>query len=161
MIKKRTQLCTTIIVMLLVVIALPTHASEHGIPEHGQPALEGYSPVSYHEKGHPEMGSSRYQSTHEGNVYWFASSEQKKAFDKAPAAYAPTFPRSCPYNLAQGRLETVDPTNFKIVDGQLLLFHRSPEQDGRQQWEESVVHDRITEKELLRRAKSNFIDLKF
>lgn len=156
-----TQMYSAIILLVLLVTALPTHASNHEIPEPGQPALEGYSPVSYHEKGHPEMGSSKYRSTYEGNVYWFTSAGQKEAFDKAPAAYAPTFPRSCPYNLTQGRLETVDPTNFKIVDGQLLLFHRSPEQDGRQRWEESVVQNRITEKELLRRAKSNFIDLKF
>ncbi|MBE0486961.1 YHS domain-containing (seleno)protein [Marinobacter sp.] len=161
MIIKHTQLCTAILVMLLAVTALPTHASGHGTAEHGQPVLEGYSPVSYHEQGHPEMGFRKHQSMYQGNVYWFTSAEQKKKFDASPSAYAPTFPHSCPYNLAQGRLETVDPTNFKIVDGQLLLFHRSTEQDGRQRWEESVVNNRITEKELLRRAKSNFIDLKF
>jgi hypothetical protein len=63
--------------------------------------------------------------------------------------------------ISTGRIETNDPTIFKIVDGQLLLFHSSPEQDGRKRWEESLVNTGITEKELLRRAKSNFIDLKF
>ncbi|MET4026405.1 hypothetical protein ABIE59_001931 [Marinobacter sp. MBR-99] len=161
MIRISRRICSATLLTLLCITALTTHASEHGLTEHGQPALEGFSPVSYHEKGHPEMGLKKHRSIHKGNVYWFTSAEQKKTFDAAPGEYAPTFPRSCPYNLAKGRVETVDPTNFKIVDGQLLLFHRSPDQDGLQRWEESVVKDRITEKELLRRAKSNFIDLKF
>ncbi|PKM04118.1 MAG: hypothetical protein CVV16_06355 [Gammaproteobacteria bacterium HGW-Gammaproteobacteria-6] len=86
MTQKNSHLCKTLFVMLALVIASPAHASRHGIPEHGQPALEGYSPVSYYEKGRPELGSSHYRSAYEGNVYWFTSAKQKAVFDKAPAA---------------------------------------------------------------------------
>ena len=161
MINYRIEMRSVIFLMLLLAPAMIVHASDHGIAEHTQPALEGYSPVSYYEKGRPEVGSRKYQSTYQGNVYWLTSAEQKKMFDDDPAAYGPIFPRSCPFNLALGRLESVDPANFKIVDGQLLLFHRSPRQDGLKKWEESLVNGEITETELLRRAKSNFIKLKF
>jgi hypothetical protein len=134
MTKHRLQIYSVIVMVLLLGSALTTHASDHGIAGNNQPALEGYSPVSYYAQGHPEAGSRKYQSAYEGNVYWFTSAKQKKTFDADPSAYAPIFPHSCPYNLAQGRQETVDPTNFKIVDGQLLLFHRSPAQDGRKEW---------------------------
>ena len=160
MIKYCVRVTTAIFAMLLLIPTLTAHAADNEVV-HEQPALEGYSPVSYHEQGHPERGSRDHQSAYQGNVYWLTSAAQKNAFDANPGAYAPSFPRSCPYNLAQGRQETIDPTNFKIVDGQLLLFHRSTERDGRRQWEESISSSRITEKELLRRAKSNFIDLKF
>ncbi|WP_420390064.1 YHS domain-containing (seleno)protein [Marinobacter sp.] len=161
MIAHRMQVHSALVLILFLLLAVNAHAADHEIAAQGQPALEGYSPVSYFEQGQPERGSRNFQSTFQGNLYWFTSAEQKKRFDAAPSAYAPTFPRSCPYNLAQGRLETVDPTSFKIVDGQLLLFHSSPEQDGRQKWEDSIVNTEITEKELLRRAKSNIINLKF
>jgi hypothetical protein len=155
------QMRSAILLILLLAPAMIAHASGHGIAEHAQPALEGYSPVSYYENGRPEMGSRKYQSTYRGNVYWLTSAEQKTTFDDDPSAYEPTFPHNCPYNLSQGRLETVDPTNFKIVDGQLLLFHRSPEQDGRKRWEKSLANGGITDGELLRRAQSNFINLEF
>ncbi len=160
MIKHRVRVTAAIFTMLVLLPTLAAHAADNEVV-YGQPALEGYSPVSYHEQGHPEKGSRDHQSAYQGNVYWFTSAAQKNTFDANPAAYAPSFPRSCPYNLAQGRQETIDPTNFKIVDGQLLLFHKSAKQDGRKQWEESIVNSGITEKELLRRAESNFLYLEF
>tara|TARA_R110002096_G_scaffold112641_1_gene245246 strand:+ start:32546 stop:33028 length:483 start_codon:yes stop_codon:yes gene_type:complete len=160
MINHDLRVAATIFTILALMSALPAYAAENEAIR-AQLALEGYSPVSYYEQGHPEKGSRDHQSTYQGNVYWFTGAAQKDAFDANPTAYAPSFPRSCPYNLAQGRLETIDPTNFKIVDGQLLLFHRSTERDGLRQWEESISSSRITEKELLRRAKGNFLDLKF
>lgn len=160
MIKHCVRITAAILTILALMPALTAHAADN-VVVHGQPALEGYSPVSYYEQGHPEKGSRDHQSTYQGNVYWFTNAAQKKSFDANPSAYAPSFPRSCPYNLAQGRQETIDPTNFKIVDGQLLLFHKSSRQDGRKQWEESIVNSGITEKELLRRARSNFFNLEF
>ena len=160
MINHDLRVAATIFTILALMSALPAYAADNEAIR-AQLALEGYSPVSYYEQGHPEMGSRDHQSTYQGNVYWFTSAAQKNTFDANPAAYAPLFPSSCPYNLAQGRLETIDPTNFKIVGGQLLLFHRSSKSDGRKQWEGAISSSRITEKELLRRAKSNFLDLKF
>ncbi|MBS3805357.1 MAG: hypothetical protein KGY54_12470 [Oleiphilaceae bacterium] len=160
MMKYSARLTAAIVTVLILIPTLTVHAADTEVVQ-GQPALEGYSPVSYYEQGHPEKGSRDYQSTYQGAVYWFTSAAEKNTFDANPSAFAPSFPRSCPYNLAQGRQAGIDPTNFKIVDGQLLLFHKSAAQNGRKQWEESIVDSGITEKELLRRAASNFIDLEF
>lgn len=160
MIKHPVKVTAAIFAMLLFMPTLALHAADSGTA-YEQPVLGGYSPVSYYEQGHPERGSRDYRSSYQGNLYWFTDKAQKRTFDANPAAYAPIFPRHCPYNLATGRQVGVDPTNFKIVDGQLLLFHRSAEQDGRERWEESISRSKITEKELLRRAESNFLKLNF
>ncbi|MFU8821102.1 MAG: YHS domain-containing (seleno)protein [Gammaproteobacteria bacterium] len=122
------------------------------------PALGGYSPVSYFEHGEPRLGSPEYQATHDGSVYYFTSAEQLERFLENPAAYAPAFPHHCPYNLALGRAAAIDPTNFRIVGGQLLIFHRSEEMDGLQKWN---GHDADEQEKLLERARGNFKLLRF
>jgi hypothetical protein len=46
-------------------------------------------------------------------------------------------------------------------DGQLLLFHRSAEHHGRKRWEKTVRSGAMTEREPIKRAQSNFINIKF
>ena len=156
----RARVTLAVLAMLLLIPTPSLHAADSGTA-YEQPVLEGYSPVSYYEQGQPERGSRDYRSRYQGNLYWFTNKAQKQTFDANPAVYAPIFPKHCPYNLATGREVGVDPTNFKIVDGQLLLFHRSTDQNGRKLWEETINRSKITEKELLRRAEINFIKLNF
>ena len=59
--------------------------------------------------------------------------------------------RSCPYSLAFGKILPLDPTNFKIVGDNLLLFHLSDDENGLQLWNDS----KISEDELMRRADAN------
>lgn len=66
------------------------------------------------------------------------------------------FPNHCPYHLTLGRAVAIDPTNYKILDGQLLIFHKSEEMDGLEKWNS---HD--DEQELLRRAKSTWTLMEF
>ena len=126
-----------------------------------EPAIEGYSPVSYFDEGKPERGSPEFTSTHEGELYYFTSAQQKRQFDMNPDAYAPTFPHNCPYNLAKGREVAIDPTNFKIVNGELLLFHKSPEQDGLVRWNKETSKEGVTEAQLMEKAQNNLLDLEF
>jgi len=113
-------------------------------------AIQGYSPVSYFEEGRPEKGSPQYTSTYDGKIYYFTSAKQRQTFEQDPEAYAPVFPNHCPYSLALGRAVAIDPTNFTIADGRLLLFHRSEEMNGLQGWR------RAEDKEaLLDRARRN------
>jgi len=126
-----------------------------------EPALEGYSPVSYFEEGEPERGKARFSSRYDGELYYFTSAQQKRRFDQDPEAYAPVFPKHCPWNLAKGREVAVDPTNYKIVNGKLLLFHKSPEQDGRKLWNREIRKDDVTEAQLMEKARSNLLDLSF
>ena len=118
-------------------------------------ALEGYSPVSYFTEGRPEKGKSAYAVVYKGHTYYFTDAGQQAMFEADPEAYAPVFPVHCPYNLALGRKAKIDPTNFKIVGGRLLLFHRTEEMDGRKRWNEHG-----DEQELMQRARGQWLLLR-
>jgi len=87
----------------------------------------GYSPVSYFEKNAAELGDASHSYVHEEQIYHFTSDEQIKLFKQDPKKYLPRYGRYCPYSLALGRRVAIDPTNFKIHNDQLLLFHSSVE----------------------------------
>ena len=148
---------TTIVALLATGWALlasaPLPAQDDEAP---RLAIEGYSPVSYFEEGHPEMGLQAFTAVYKNRTYRFTDAEQLEKFEADPEAYAPLFPNHCPYNLALGRKAKIDPTNFKIAGDDLLLFHRTEEMDGRKRWNEHEDQD-----ELLRRAESNYTLFEF
>lgn len=119
-------------------------------------AIKGYSPVSYFEHGRAEIGDSAYATIHNQRTYHFTSAEQLALFEGDPKRYAPKFPDHCPYNLALGRQAAIDPYNFRILDGHLLIFHRTEEMDGREAWE---THG--NDEELLERARSHYTLFRF
>lgn len=129
----------------------PLHAQESV-----EPAIAGYSPVSYFTKGAAEKGSPEYAVEHEGEVYFLTSREQMALFAENPEKYRPRH-KACPYSLAYGMVLPLDPTNFKIVGDNLLLFHRSEEKDALLEWNESE----LSEDELLRRADANVFLITF
>ncbi len=145
-------------VLLLVLMAAGAGAEDVVTPGEATLALGGYSPVSYFEHGEAQMGSPEHAAIHDGSVYYFTSAEQLERFLENPAGYAPAFPHHCPYNLALGRAAAIDPTNFRIVAGQLLIFHRSEKMDGLQKWNS---HDADEQEKLLERARGNFKLLRF
>lgn len=98
-------------------------------------AIEGYSPVSYFEKGIAEKGKSEFSVAYEGRTYYLSSEKQAGKFNRNPEKYKPLFD-VCPYSLKLGRNVSIDPTRFKIVDGNLLLFHNSEELDALKEWNE-------------------------
>ena len=120
------------------------------------PAIGGYSPVSYFTKNKAELGSPEFAVEHDGTVYYLASQEQVEIFEKNPNKYRPRH-RSCSYSLALGKILPLDPTNFKIVGDNLLLFHLSDDENGLQLWNDS----KISEDELMRRAEANWFRLRF
>lgn len=126
-------------------------------------ALRGYSPVSYFEVGRPERGLEQFSAVYQNRTYYFVDQAQLQTFKNDPEAYAPIFPEHCPYNLAMGREQPVDPVNYKIVGGQLLLFHSAsnPNNDGLVQWNRTVRSRDFTEQEMIERARSNLIELTF
>lgn len=126
-------------------------------PDREDPAIGGYSPVSYFDVGRPQRGSPEFASRYEDRTYWLVDADQQARFEATPETYAPLFPDHCPYNLTLGRQAAIDPQNFRIVDGALLLFHRSEELDGLEKWRESETD----EHELLRRARHLFTLFRF
>lgn len=125
------------------------------------PAIQGYSPVSYFTKNVAEKGSQKFMVEHKGKTYYMASARQVETFKQNPEKYIPLFGGFCPYSLTLGRQVAIDPTNFKIVDDALLLFHNSEELDGLKLWNKESNHQYLRERKLLERAKNNLLRLKF
>ena len=120
------------------------------------PAIGGYSPVSYFTENKAELGSYDFAVEHDGRVFFLTSQAQVEIFRKNPDKYRPRHD-VCAYSLAFGRIRPLDPTNFKIITGSLLLFHHSDDLDGLQEWNSS----KIIEEELLRRADFHVIEINF
>lgn len=139
----------TLIVALCCTVA--TAESEPPIP-----FINGYSPVSYFTKNIAEKGDPKFQVSHDGKLYHLTSAEQVEIFNQNPDKYRPRYD-VCPYSLSLGKKVPLDPTNFKVVTGTLLLFHKSEHVDGKQLWNDSGLSDQ----ELIERADKQFLLLEF
>ncbi len=95
----------------------------------------GYSLVSYFAKGIAEPGKPEFQVVYEDKIYYFASAEQMAVFEAAPEAFLPIFGEECAFGHSIEKEFPTDPTNFKIVDGELLLFLKNSEIDAKVLWE--------------------------
>jgi len=84
-------------------------------------AIQGYDPVAFFIQNKPVKGTAEFQSGYKGATYYFASSEDKAAFDAAPAKYEPQFGGYCAYGVSQGHLAPVKIEAFQIVNGRLLM----------------------------------------
>ena len=119
-------------------------------------AYEGYSLVSYFTENKAEKGSEEFSYILNNNAYYFTSEKQLKMFKKNPAKYAPRYD-FCSYGISVGKQLSLDPEKFKVVDGSLLLFHRSENFenddiiDGLSLWNQEAIDEDI-EMEMLRRA---------
>ncbi len=99
-------------------------------------AIEGYCPVSYFTDHKAVLGNPGHTSTHNGVDYRFASLSAKQAFDQNPERYTPAYGGWCAFGMAIQDKFPVDPTNFKIVDGRLMLFLRNANVDALARWEQ-------------------------
>lgn len=149
-----------LLVMLLTGLSASSVVAESQEPRTtipGEPAIDGCSPVSYFTKGIPEQGSAEFAVRIDGRTWYLASEHQRELFLEDPSSYLPRYGEYCPCNLALGRVQPIDPTSFRIVAGQLLLFHKSKEQDGLAAWKRSS----LSEQELMRRADARLKLLEF
>ena len=121
-----------------------------------QVAIEGYSPVSYFTKNKAEKGNPKFAVTHKEKTYHLTSAEQVKVFQADPDKYTPKFGQYCAYSLTLGRRMSIDPTSFKVLGDDLLLYHKSEEADGRAAWEKSD-----DEPKLVLEAQKQFTLLRF
>lgn len=87
-------------------------------------ALEGYDPVSYFIDLEPSEGDSDISANYKGVTYYFASGDNRNTFFNDPESYEPRYGGYCAYTMLDGDKQSVNPENYKIVDGQLLLFYR-------------------------------------
>ena len=109
------------------------YLNSNNIPSSGL-ALEGYCPVAYFAVDKAIRGKAEHASTYEGVTYHFVSSDAKDAFDKEPAKYVPAYGGWCAFGMAVEDKFPVDPTNFKIVDGRLMVFLKNKNVDALELW---------------------------
>ncbi len=105
----------------------------YNLPSSGV-ALEGYCPVAYFAVNKPVKGIVEHASTHNGVTYYLVSADAKKAFEASPEKYLPAFGGWCAFGMAVQDKFPVDPTNFRIVDGRLMLFLKNKNIDARELW---------------------------
>jgi YHS domain-containing protein len=129
----------------------PSRAYLHSynLPSSGV-VLEGYCPVAYFEAGKPVRGKAKYASTHNDVTYYFVSNGARKMFDANPEKYVPAYGGWCAFGMAVKDKFPVDPTNFKIVNGRLLVFLKNKNVDAREKWNDG------NERKLLARAASHW-----
>lgn len=83
--------------------------------------IQGYDPVAFFKQGKPVKGSAEFHSSYKGATYYFASAEDKAAFDGNPAKYEPQFGGFCAYGVSQGHLAPVKIEATQVVNGRLLM----------------------------------------
>lgn len=122
-------------------------------------ALEGYDPVSYFKSDKPTKGNSTIQAKEGEATYWFSSTANKDEFLKDPKKYEPQFGGWCAYAVADSKSKVpVNPENFYIQDGRLLLFYKNwLLGNTRTKWLNS---DGKGEKEFLKQADANWPETK-
>ncbi len=121
----------------------------YNLPSSGV-ALEGYCPVAYFAVNKPVRGKPEFASTYDGVTYHLVSADAKKAFDRNPAKYIPAFGGWCAFGMSVQDKFPVDPTNFKIVNGRLMVFLRNKNIDALDLWNQG------NEAELIAKAEAHW-----
>src|SRR5262245_14173420 len=102
-------------------------------------ALDGHDPVAYFSTARPAKGTAEHSLTWNGATWRFASAENKAAFEKEPAKYAPQYGGYCAWAVSEGYTAKGDPAVWRIVDGKLYLNYNASVQKN---WEKDIP-DRI------------------
>jgi len=107
-------------------------------------ALDGYSPVSYFIAGQAVRGSEEHSATHDGATYHLVSETERDLFLADPDRYLPAYGGWCAYGLAVNERFPIDPGNFKIVDGRLMLFLKNDTVDALTLWNEADEQQQVS-----------------
>ena len=134
--------------ILICAITATAHATDA--------AIGGYSPVAYFTEGQALKGLEEFSVVHKGKHYFLRNTTEVELFKSSPDKFVPRY-ELCPYSLALGQTLPIDPTNFQIIGGHLLLFHKSENMDGLASFQSSELSD----EELLERADKQFTLLRF
>ncbi len=85
-------------------------------------ALGGFDPVGYAAAGRAVPGRSDISTMWQGQLWHFASEENRARFEADPRSYAPKFGGMCPVSLWEGRPQPGDPRHFAVIGGSLYLL---------------------------------------
>ncbi len=116
-------------------------------------AIEGYCPVCYLAANKAVKGTPEFAYDYDGVTYWFVNDAARQTFAANPKKYLPAYGGWCALGAAMGQRFPVDPTNFKIVDGRIMLFLKNKKVDGVAIWSKNEPSN-------LRKADTNWKKLK-
>ena len=115
----------------------------HNLPSTGI-ALEGYCPVAYFAVNRPVKGKPEHSSTYNDVTYHFVNADAKEAFDREPEKYLPAYGGWCAFGMSIQDKFPVDPTNFKIVNGRLMLFLKNQNVDALELWNQGDEQQNVS-----------------
>ena len=121
----------------------------YNLPSSGV-ALEGYCPVAYFAVDKAIRGNPKYASSHNDVTYYFVSSNAKNAFDAKPDKFVPAFGGWCAFGMSVSDKFPVDPTQFRIVNGRLMVFLNNRNVNAAELWDDG------DERELLKKAEAHW-----
>jgi len=124
----------------------------YNVPSTGV-AMEGYCPVCYLAANKAAKGNPDIAYEHNGITYWFVSEPVRDTFIANPEKYIPAYGGWCAVGVAMGQRFPVDPTNFKIVDGRVMLFLKNGKVDATSIWDKNAAEN-------LKKADANWEKLK-
>jgi len=117
-------------------------------------AIEGYDVVSYFVEDQPQKGKASISARYLGVIYRFATKEHRDLFVKNPQKYMPEYGGWCAYAMgAKNEKVSVNPENYKIVNGKLYLFYKNFFTDTLDDWNED-------EENLKQKADENWSEVK-
>ncbi|MBB6429464.1 YHS domain-containing (seleno)protein [Algisphaera agarilytica] len=121
--------------LALLVAPLSLAGDNPQAPQHTTAlGLAGYSPVSYFHQDGPHFGSPEFAAEHAGVTYFFANAQELSTFSADPERYAPAYGGWCATGMSKGKYFDVDPTVFKLVDGQLFLYKKNAQVNALDVW---------------------------
>jgi YHS domain-containing protein len=83
--------------------------------------LKGYDPVAYFTQKKAVKGSPKFQTTHEGAIYYFSSAADLATFKKSPSRYVPQYGGFCANGMANKQSADIDPNVFFVLKGKLYV----------------------------------------
>jgi YHS domain-containing protein len=98
-------------------------------------ALDGHDPVAYFAAGKPTRGNPAHKASWNGATWYFASAENKAAFEANPRAFAPQYGGYCAWAVSEGYTAKGDPYAWRIVDGRLYVNYNASVQKD---WEKNI-----------------------
>lgn len=117
----------TVLAGAFALAVLPARAADEinasaGLTAEGSPlALHGHDPVAYFTAGAPTPGRAEFAAEHEGVTYYFASKENRDAFQKSPGRYAPAYGGYCAFGVSVGKKFDGNPAYWTISGDRLYL----------------------------------------
>ena len=111
----KQAIISSVAVASLLLAAEPVNKDARSI------AIKGYDPIAYFTQSKPVRGSAGLSFMWMGATWLFASAEDRDLFAHSPEKFAPQYGGYCAYGVSQGRLVSIDPEAWTIVDGKLYL----------------------------------------